>query len=171
MNLIAAVDKNRGIGKNGELLVSIPFDKQLFRTETMGKVVVMGRKTLESLPGGRPLEGRLNLVLSHNTKYKCKGATIINSMETMLAVLKRYSNDSIYIIGGESIYRQFMPYITTAHLTEIDYAYDADAFLPEFKADEWELAETSSEQTYFDLVYYFKKYKRIAGAIPKKEWK
>ena len=73
MNMIVAVDKNWSIGKDGHLLVSIPADQKLFREETMGKVVVMGRKTLESLPGGQPLYGRTTIVLSRNLEYKVKG--------------------------------------------------------------------------------------------------
>ena len=75
MNLIAAVDKNWAIGKNNKLLVSIPADMKMFRQTTTGKVVVMGRKTLESFPGGMPLKNRINIVLTKNMDYQVKGAT------------------------------------------------------------------------------------------------
>ena len=81
MNLIAAVDKNWAIGLGGKLLVSIPEDQRLFREETIGKVVVMGRKTLESLPGGQPLHGRTTIVLTRNPDYQVKGAVVCRSLE------------------------------------------------------------------------------------------
>ena len=83
-------------------------------------------------------------------------------MEEALAVLKKYSPGDVYIIGGEEIYRQFLPYCRTAHVTKIHYTYEADAHFPDLDADpEWELEEESEEQTYFDLEYFFKKYRRI----------
>ena len=81
MNLIVAVDKNWAIGNKGNLLVSIPADQKLFRQETTGKVVVMGRKTLESLPGGAALKGRTNVVLTRDLNYKKKDVVIMHSME------------------------------------------------------------------------------------------
>ena len=113
MNMIVAADKKNGIGYQGKLLVTIPFDQQLFRKETIGKVVVMGRKTLESLPGGRVLEGRTNIVLTRNKNYKCKGAVICHSVEAVLEEIKKYRSEDVYIIGGESVYQAFMPYAFT----------------------------------------------------------
>ena len=84
MNLIVAVDRNWGIGKNGRLLVSIPEDQRLFREETLGKVVIMGRKTLESLPGGKPLHGRTTLVLCRRQVYEVKGARCFSDVESVL---------------------------------------------------------------------------------------
>ena len=86
MNLIVAVDKHWAIGKKGQLLVSIPGDQKMFRDETLGKVVVMGRKTLESLPGGQPLYGRTNLVLTRDLSYSVKGAVVVHSLEEALRV-------------------------------------------------------------------------------------
>ena len=81
MQMIAAVDKNWGIGRKGKLLVSIPQDMKLFRNETMGHVIVMGRKTLESFPGKKPLPGRTNIVLTRDTSYEVKGALVVHSEE------------------------------------------------------------------------------------------
>ncbi len=159
MNIIVAADKKNGIGYQGKLLVTIPFDQQLFRKETIGKVVVMGRKTLESLPGGRVLEGRTNIVLTHKESYQCKGAIIVHSVDEALEELKKYRSEDVYVIGGESIYREFLPYCI--HLTRIDYVYEADTFFPEISKDEWALTDVSDEQTYFDLVYDFRCYERI----------
>lgn len=160
MNMIVAADKKNGIGYHGKLLVTIPFDQQLFRKETIGKVVVMGRKTLESLPGGRVLEGRTNIVLTRNKNYKCKDAVICHSVEAVLEEIKKYRSEDVYIIGGESVYQAFMPYADRIHLTRIDYVYEADTFFPEISPNEWSLTDVSDEQTYFDLIYDFRCYER-----------
>ena len=162
MKLIAAVDKNWAIGNKGQLLVSIPQDQKMFRDQTLGKVIVMGRKTLESLPGGQPLYGRTNIVLSTDPAYQVKGATVCHSLEEVQDLLTAYHSDDVYIIGGESIYRQFLPYCDTIHLTAIDYVYDADLRFPVDldQASDWKLAEEGEEQTYFDLCYTFCRYVR-----------
>ena len=161
MNIIAAVDKRWGIGKNNQLLVKIPNDQKLFLEETTGKVVVMGRKTLESLPGQRPLIGRTNIILTEDRDFKVKDAIICHSMEETLEVLKNYPSDDIFIIGGDSIYHQFLPYCDVAHVTWVDYAYDADTFLPDLdQHPQWELVIASEEQTYFDICYEFRMYQR-----------
>lgn len=161
MNLIVAVDKNWSIGNQDQLLVSIPEDKKLFREETMGKVIVMGRKTLESLPGKQPLYGRTNIVLTRNPDYKVKGAVVCHSLSEVLEELGRYPEEDCFIIGGQSIYEQFLPYCNTAHVTYIDYAYSADTYFPDLDQDpSWEMAAESDEQTYFDLCYTFRMYQR-----------
>lgn len=121
MNLIVSADKHWSIGKNGRPLVNIPAERQLLLKETAGKVVVMGRKTLETLPGGQPLGGRTNVVLSADPSFKARGAVVCRSMEETLAYLEEFDPKDIYILGGESIYRQFLPYCDTIHLTAIDY--------------------------------------------------
>ena len=99
MNLIVAADKNWGIGKDNKLLVSIPSDMKFFRQETMGKVVVMGRKTLESFPNGLPLKNRTNVVLPSEKNYQVKDAVIVHSIDEVLEELKKYDDDEIYGIG------------------------------------------------------------------------
>ncbi len=161
MNLIAAVDKRWAIGNKGQLLVSIPGDQKLFREETLGKVVVMGRKTLESLPGGRPLYGRTTIVLSRDKSYQVKDAQVVHTLEEALRELEKYSSEDIFVAGGQEIYQQFLPYCQTAHITWIDYTYDADTYFPNLDQDEeWELAAESEEQTYFNICYEFRMYKR-----------
>lgn len=161
MNLIVAVDKNWAIGKKGNLLVSIPGDQKMFREETLGKVIVMGRKTLESLPGGQPLYGRTNVVLSRNPDFKQKGTEVFHSVEESLEYLKQFSSEDIFIIGGEQIYRQFLPYCDTAHVTWIDFQYEADVFFPNLdKNPDWEVTAESDEQTYFSICYEFRRYER-----------
>lgn len=166
MNLIVAVDSNWGIGNKGDLLVSIPQDKKFFQEMTMGGVVVGGRKTMESLPGGTTLKGRTNIILSHKPDYHYSDAIIVHSVEETLEELKNYPDQQIYIIGGEKVYRQFLPYCDLAYVTKIDYSYEADAFFPNLDQDkEWVMTHDSEEQTYYDLEYYFTKYQRISGGL------
>ena len=164
MNLIVAVDKNWGIGYQNKLLNSIPEDMKYFRETTTGKVVVMGRKTLESFPNGLPLKNRTNIVITGDHTYKAKDAIIVHSIEEALEELKKYDTNDIYVIGGESIYRQLLPYCDTAHVTKIDHAYEADAWFPNLDEDpDWEITADSDEQYYFDLTYHFLKYERKKG--------
>ena len=161
MNLIAAVDKNWAIGRNNKLLVSIPDDMKFFRETTTGKVVVMGRKTLESFPGKKPLKNRVNIVLTGDRSYQADGAVIVHDMEELHEELKKYPSEDIYIIGGESIYKQLLDECDVAHITKIDFAYEADAWFPNLDEDkDWVVAADSEERTYFDLEYCFKMYVR-----------
>ena len=161
MNIIVAVDKNWAIGKDNNLLVRIPADMKMFRQETEGKVVIMGRKTLESFPNGSPLEKRVNIVLTKNPDFRVKGATVVHSVEEALEEIKQYPSDQVYCIGGDSVYRQFLPYCDIAHITKIDFAYEADSYFPNLDdMPEWEITAESEEQTYFDLEYTFVKYER-----------
>ena len=161
MKLIAAVDRRWAIGNRGNLLVSIPDDQRRFRQETLGKVVVMGRKTLQSLPGGQPLYGRTTIVLSRDPDFSVKGARTASSLDEALKLLEGYPSENIYIAGGQEIYQEFLPYCDTAYITWIDYEYDADAYFPNLeKTGEWEMAGQSEEQTYFNLCYEFRIYKR-----------
>ena len=161
MNIIVAADRNWGIGYKNRLLVSIPEDMKFFRSETTGKVVVMGRKTLESFPGGRPLKNRTNIVLTGNPAYHVKDALVFHTVEEVLEELKKYPPRDVYIIGGGSIYREFLPYCSTAHVTKIDHAYEADTYFPDLDAmPEWRLTGQSEEKTYFDLEFTFCRYER-----------
>ena len=160
MNLIAAVDNNWAIGKNNQLLVRIPMDQKFFREMTTGKVVVMGRKTLESFPNGRPLKNRTNIVLTHNPSYEVEGAIVVNSLDELHEELKKYNSEDIYIIGGQKIYEQLVDECDVAHITKIDFEYDADAYFPNLdKEDGWELEGESEEETYCDLCYTFTEYR------------
>lgn len=161
MNLIVAVDNNWAIGNQNELLIRIPNDHKHFREETTGKVVVLGRKTLETFPQGLPLKNRTNIILSKDKNYKVKDAVVVHSIEELLEELKQYREEDIYIIGGESIYRQMLPYCKVAHVTKIDHEYQADTYFPNLDKDEnWEITADSDELTYFDIPYYFLKYER-----------
>lgn len=161
MNLIVAVDKNWAIGNKNKLLISIPADMKNFRSLTTGNVIIMGRKTLESFPQNQPLKNRVNIVLTKNEKYQVNGATVVHSVEELQEELKQYTEEEIYVIGGESIYRQLLPMCDTAIVTKIDEAYEADTYFPNLdELADWEIAEESEEQTYFDVCYTFTTYKR-----------
>ena len=162
MNMIVAVDSNWAIGNKGQLLISIPADHKMFRNETIGKVVVLGRKALETFPGKQPLSGRDNIILSTKKDFKVKGATVVGSIEELLEELAKYNSDDVYIIGGESIYRQMLQYVDTVHVTKIDRKYEADAFFPNLDEDpDWKITAESEEQYYFDVTYEFVKYQRV----------
>ena len=166
MNLIVAADENWGIGYKNELLIRIPADMKMFREETTGKIVVLGRKTLETFPGGQPLKNRTNIILSSKSDFQVKGARVVHSLEELLEELEKYSAKDIYIIGGESIYRQMLPYCTTAHVTRIDRSYQADAFFPNLDKEEgWQITARSEEQSYFDTTYSFIKYEKLLQKV------
>ena len=161
MNMIAAVDSKWAIGNKNKLLISIPADMKMFRQETMGKVVVMGRKTLESFPGQKPLPKRTNIVLTAKKDYNAGDAVAVHSIDELMEELKKYDTNDIYIIGGETIYRQMLPYADVCHITKIDREYEADAYFPNLdKDEEWEITAESDEQVYFDTTYAFVKYER-----------
>ena len=162
MNLIVAVDKNWAIGKENKLLVSIPQDMKFFRETTIGKVVVMGRKTLETFPGGQPLKQRTNIVLTTDKNYSVKDAIVVHTIDELLEELKKYNDEDIFVIGGESIYRQMLPHCKLAHVTKINHAYEADTYFPNLdEMDEWVVTGVSDEQTYFNLEYEFVRYERM----------
>lgn len=161
MNLIVAVDRNWGIGKDGQLLVHNPGDMKFFRTTTKEKIVVMGRKTLESFPGKKPLKNRVNVVLTKSPEYEAEGVVVCRSVEETLAYVRQYPEEQIFIIGGEMIYRAFLPYCNTAYITWNDGEYPADTWFPNLDEDaQWELAERGAEQIDGDLRYEFRIYRR-----------
>jgi len=161
MNAIVAVDSNWAIGNNGQLLISIPADMKMFREETTGKVIVLGRKTMDTFPNKRPLPNRKNIILSSNMNYEVKDATVVHSVDELLEELKQYDTKDVYIIGGDSIYKQMIDYCDTVHVTKIDREYEADAFFPNLdEMPEWSITASSEEQVYFDTTYAFLKYEK-----------
>ena len=159
MKIIVAVDSNWGIGCDGNLLQHIPEDMKFFKEKTIGNVVVMGRETFESLPGKNPLNGRVNIVLSRNNSFKDDRLTICKSIEETFKELEKYNNDEIFIIGGETIYKQFLPYCDELYITKIKNKYKADRFFPNVDIMEnWELVEASEVKEYKDIKYIFSRY-------------
>lgn len=134
MRAIFCADEKWGIGKGNGLLFSLPKDMKFFRETTKGKVVVMGRKTLESFPGGQPLKGRVNIVLSsHEPKEGTVGA---KSLGELLPLLKKYPGDEVFVIGGESVYRALLPYCSEVYVTKVAADGKADTFVPNLDEEE-----------------------------------
>ncbi|MCI6498672.1 dihydrofolate reductase [Lachnospiraceae bacterium HCP1S3_C3] len=162
MKLIVAVDRNWAIGNEGKLLASIPEDMKFFRTTTTGNVVVMGRKTLESFPGKRPLKNRVNIVLTRDEGYTADGAVIVHDIEELLAKIKDYSDKDIYVIGGGTIYNQLLRYCDTALVTYIDDEFKADTYFPDLDKDEsWKMADSGERKEHEGTVYYFRRYDKM----------
>jgi len=161
MQAIVAVDRNWAIGNNGGLLVQIPNDHKMFRKETLNKIIVYGRKTLETFPMRQPLDKRTNIILSANQSLSVDGATVVHSIDELLKEIAQYNPEDVYCIGGASVYRQLLPYCSTVHVTKVDYAYQADAYFPDLDKDPaWEITAEGDEQTYFDIAYTFMRYDR-----------
>lgn len=135
MNLIVAVDERWGIGREGNLLASLPGDMAYFKEMTMDKVVVMGRKTLESLPGKRGLPHRVNYVITRNAEFNAERCVVLHDDEEISCALGKHDADDIFIIGGESIYRKFYKECKECYVTKIDADLGADRFMPDLDAD------------------------------------
>lgn len=161
MRAIVCADKNWGIGYKNRLLVSIPSDMKFFRETTTGKVIVMGRKTLESFPNGMPLKNRINIVLTRDRNYEAKGAVIVHDEEELMNELGKYDTEQIYIIGGESVYKMMLSYCDKIYVTKVDHAFQADTYFPNLdEMSEWKMTQESEEQTCFDLEFCFTTYER-----------
>lgn len=138
--LIAAVAKNRVIGRDNQLLWNIPEDMAHFKALTQGHPVLMGRKTWESLPPRfRPLPGRRNIVISRQADYVAAGAETAGSLEAGLALLA--PGEKLFVIGGAEIYEQALPFATQMELTEVDLAPDGDAWFPAFADSQWKIVD------------------------------
>jgi len=159
---VVAVDKNWGIGNDGNLLFHISEDLKNFRRLTEGKTVILGRKTLATFPKGAPLKNRRNVILSRDESYSVEGAEVARSVEEAAELLKNESTDNVVVIGGESIYRQMLPLCDTAIVTKIDAEAPAsDKFFPNLDEDEnWYLAEESEVKEENGIKFKFCTYKR-----------
>ena len=161
MKTIVAVDNNWGIGKDGDLLVHLPGDLKYFKEKTLGKVVVMGRTTFESLPGKKPLKDRVNIVLSRNEDFQPTDCIKCKSMGELFKVLENYDMEDVFIIGGEAIYRQFNPYCSGHLVTKINAEFDADKHFENLdQRSDLELATESEVQNDNGVEYRFTEYKR-----------
>lgn len=165
MNLIAAVDKNWAIGRNDELLFRIRADLRRFKEITKGNIVICGRRTVQTFPGGKPLAGRINLIMSRQTDLEIEDAVMCRDKSKLFAELKRlysegYDSSQIYVIGGASIYRLLMPYCSEAIITYIHASVEnADCHLPDFDAlPEWRLKEISELMFENDVSFEYRTY-------------
>ena len=157
MNLIVAVDQNWAIGKDGDQLVYLKEDLKRFRTLTSGHTVILGRKTLATFPGGRPLKNRRNLILSRNPQFQAEGAEVFSSVEKLV----QQADGDAFVIGGASVYEQLLPYCDTAYITKIHAAFPADTYFPDLdKSEEWEVIEESESLEQDGIAYHYVTYRR-----------
>lgn len=158
MNLIAAVDADWAIGKNGDQLCYLTEDLKRFKALTTGHAVIMGRKTLATFPNGKPLKGRDNLILSRDPAFRVEGAAVYPDVERLLA----HAPADAFVVGGGSVYWALLPYCDTAYLTKIDHRFEgADTWFPDLDSDPaWELAEVSDPIEQDGLRYRYVTYRR-----------
>lgn len=160
MKLIVAVARDWGIGNKGDLLFNLPEDMEFFKNTTKNNVVVMGRITLLSLPGGKALKNRVNIVLTTDENFKADGCIIVHSVEDLLKELENYDSDKVFVIGGSKIYNELYPYCKEALITKVDAIKDADAYLHNFDEDEnWILSYASEMHENNGMKFTFNTYK------------
>lgn len=157
MNAIVAVDENWGIGRNGQLLARISADLRRFKALTTGHAVILGRKTLQTFPGGRPLPGRENLIMSTTMDAAPEGAKVFRDLDSLLD----YAPEDAFVIGGETVYRELLPYCGKAYVTKIHQTFDADAFFPALDdLDGWKVTETEGPFEESGLRFSYVTYER-----------
>lgn len=161
MKAIVNVDKNWGIGIGNELLNHIPADMKFFRETTTGNVVVMGRKTFLSFPGPKALPNRVNIVITTDESWSASDVTVCHSIDELFEVLKVYDTDSVFVIGGSSVYEQLLPYCDTAYVTKVETSKPADKFFPDLdSSDAWNLIFEGEEQEHKETKFRFTTYKK-----------
>lgn len=164
MKAIVAVDKNWAIGNCGDLLCHLPGDLLYFKEKTRGKMVIMGRNTFESLPNSKPLTGRANTVLSRNPDFQAPCCVCRNDGE-IKSELAKYDDENVYVIGGESIYRQYLSQCDTVYVTKILSEFCADTFFPNLDEDqEFKLVWESDLYEEKGIPYRFTEYRRVKGS-------
>lgn len=160
LTAIASADADYGIGKNGDLLFHIPEDMKFFRSTTLGHTVIMGRKTLESLPNGKPFKDRRNIVLSRDESFAPEGVEVVHSVEEAVRLAK--GEDEVFVCGGGEIYRALLPYCKKVLITKIDAHAGAEVFFPNLdELPEWKLAECSDEHEHEGVKFRFCTYTKI----------
>lgn len=158
MEAIVAVFSDWGIGCGGTQQLVLKADRAHFRELTAGAAVIVGRKTLADFPGGRPLRGRANIVVTRQN-MEIEGAEVAHSTEETLALAAKYPR--CLVIGGESIYRQFLPYTDTVHVTKIELRPESDSFFENLDASaDWFVANEGEEQEEGGVKFRFLTYKR-----------
>lgn len=161
MKAIVNVDKNWGIGLGDSLINHIPADMKFFKAKTTGNVVVMGRSTFLTFPGPRALPNRVNIVLTTDKSWSTPDVIVCHSLEELEAQLKRYDSDTVYVIGGMSVYNQLVPLCDTAYVTKVETAKPADKFFPDLDADdEWKITDEGDEQEHNGVKFRFVTYQK-----------
>jgi len=161
MNAIVVVDKNWAIGKDGGLLVHLSGDLKYFKEKTWGKVTIQGRKTLESFPGGKPLPGRTNVILTRNTELKPEGCIVFNSKEDVIKYAADFPSEDVFVSGGADIYKQFLDDCDTFYVTKIYDEFEADRYFPNLDEMGLEVTWSSEMQEEKGISYQFLKYSRV----------
>ncbi len=168
MNLIVAVDNNWGIGKGGTQTLVIPEDRRHFRELTDGSTVIVGRRTLLDFPGGQPLPGRNNIVLSRNADLKIDGATVARSLDDLFKLIEDLPPNKVFVIGGDSVFKMLLPYCTYAYITKLDAAPESDVFFPNLdESDDWFPEQDGTVKEYNGIRYSFLRYKNSNPLIYK----
>ena len=160
MNAIVVVDRNWAIGCEGNLLFSLPTDMKHFRTKTTEGTVIMGRKTLDSFPGGKPLPKRRNIVITRNTDFQREGVEVVSSPDEAMQMVEGTPDDKLWVIGGGSIYTAMLTRCKYVYLTKVDaVAKDADAFFPNLdKLPNWQVQEEGEAMEENGLTFRFLTY-------------
>lgn len=159
MNFIVAVDKKWGIGKNNDLLFSIPEDMKYFKEHTLNKTVVLGDITLYSLPNSKPLPKRKSIVMSLNPDFGCDGVTVCRSVEELAHILKTENTDDVFVIGGAAIYTLLEPYCKRAYITKVNADGNAEKFIPNLdEKPNWKCVLTSEVKEHNGLTFTFNEY-------------
>jgi dihydrofolate reductase len=163
MNIIVAVDRNWAIGIGGKQPFSFPEDRKFLRRVTKGKALVMGQRTFESLPGGKPLPDRPHIVLSDDEAFSPEGVTVCRSLAELKAALQAYASGDVFVFGGQAVYEELLPYCKYAYITKYDRAYEADRFFPDLDAKEdWKFKETLADGSYEEHAYRMCLYENAA---------
>ena len=162
MKMIVCVSEDFGIGYKGDLLFSLPPDMKFFREQTKEKVVIMGRGTLDSFPGGKPLKNRVNIVLTRDEDFSREGAEVFHSKEEILEYVKKFPEDDVFVIGGGQIYDMFRDDCKEALVTKVRKSVPCDTYFFDIDKDKsWTLAEESEVSEYEGTEFSFCTYKRI----------
>ena len=157
MDLIVVVDRNWAIGRDGEQLVYISADLKRFKAMTMGKTVILGRKTLATFPGGKPLKGRRNLILSRNRSFRCEGAEVFHDLASLL----EQAGEDAFVIGGAEVYQALLPRCRRAYVTRLQAAFEADRYFPNLDEQSgWRVLEESEEQEENGIKFRYVTYER-----------
>jgi dihydrofolate reductase len=159
MKAIVAVDLNWGIGYRGNLLLRIPEDMKHFKERTLNRVVIMGQETFESLPGKEPLQNRTNIVLSISKEFSHDGITICRSLTELFGELSKYDSGEVFVIGGESVYRQLLPYCSEVYVTKINHSFAADKYFPNLDQEQgWTQSAAGEAKVHDNIEFRFTKY-------------
>ena len=161
MKAIVNVDKYWGIGIGNSLLNHLSPDMKFFKEKTTGNVVVMGKSTFLSFPGPKALPNRVNIVLTTDKSWSAPDVIVCHSLEELFIQIERYDTNTVYVIGGESVYKQLLPYCDTAYVTKVETAKEADKFFPDLdESNEWVLSYEGEMLEHNGIKFKFTTYKK-----------